>query len=106
MLVLYIDLFLFLFQVDSCPSQVLQHTKKKIFEALRFPEFGKRQFAIKNETDIGTVKDKLNSLVPIVTASCVTGEGLDILKQLLFVLPKRRHHEVRKHPLLKDTNFD
>lgn len=61
---------------------------------IRSPEFGKRQFAVKTDRDIETVKDKLDSLTPIVTLSCVTGEGLDLLKQLLFALPKRRFHEV------------
>ena len=36
---------------------------------------------------------KLNSLAPVITTSCVTGEGIDLLKKLLFTLPKRRKHE-------------
>jgi len=87
-------------QVDSCPAQVLQKTKKKVTEIIRSPEFGKRQFAITNGRDVDTVRDKLHSLVPVFTVSCVTGEGLDLLKQLLFTLPKRRHHEVCRYNLV------
>ena len=82
-------------KVDSCPSHVFRQTKQAVAEILRSPEFSKRYYEIKNERDIGTAKDKLHSLIPAVTVSCVTGEGLDILKKLLFALPKRRHHEVR-----------
>jgi elongation factor 1-alpha len=86
----------FILQVDSCPSQVLQHSKQKVVDILRSKEFNKRQYAIKTEKDIETVKDKLHSLTPMLTVSFVTGEGVDLLKQLIFALPKRRHHEVSK----------
>jgi len=31
--------------------------------------------------------------IPVVETSCVTGEGLELLRKLLFHLPKRRRHE-------------
>lgn len=76
---------------------------------IRDPEFGKRQYAVKSDRDIQTVKDKLDSLTPIVTVSCVTGEGLCLLKQLLFALQKRRLHEKKmKRPfeVLVDDVFN
>lgn len=84
-------------KVDSCPSHVFRHTKTAVQDILRTPEFNKRYYAIKNERDIETVKDKLHSLAPAITVSCVTGEGLDILKKMLFALPKRRHHEKKRN---------
>lgn len=81
-------------KADSCPSHVFRQTKTAVSDILRTPEFGKRYYSVKNERDIETVKDKLQSLVPAITVSCVTGEGLDTLKKILFALPKRRHHEV------------
>ena len=83
-------------KIDSCPSHVFRQTKTAVVDVLRTPEFSKRYYAVKNENDVETVKDKLHSLVPAITVSCVTGEGLGILKKMLFALPKRRHHEVRK----------
>jgi GTPase len=32
-------------------------------------------------------------LAPTLNISCVTGEGLDLLRKILFALPKRRRHE-------------
>lgn len=91
-----IPVILVMTKADSCPSHVFQHCKKQLIEKLRASDIGKRQYAIKNEKDIETVQDKLHSLVPLLTISCVTGEGLDLLKKLLFTLPKRRHHENKR----------
>jgi elongation factor 1-alpha len=80
-------------KADSCPSHVFRQTKNAVVDTLRSPEFNKRYYEVKSDRDVETVKDKLHSLVPAVTVSCVTGEGLDVLKKMLFALPKRRHHE-------------
>lgn len=80
-------------KADSCPSHVFRQTKAAVHDTLRSPEFNKRYYEVKSDRDVETVKDKLHSLAPAVTVSCVTGEGLDVLKKLLFALPKRRHHE-------------
>lgn len=82
-------------KVDSTPTGVLTRTKRAVAEIIRSSEFGKRQFAIKNDQDVRTVKEKLDSLTPVVTLSSVTGEGLDLLERILFNLPRRRIHEVR-----------
>jgi len=79
-------------KVDAAPPDVLQHSRKKIAEALRSPEIGKKPYAVRNEADIATVCDKTHALAPLFEISCVTGEGLDLLRKLLFVLPKRRLH--------------
>lgn len=79
-------------KVDAAPPNVLQHTRKKISEALRSPEIGKKPYAVRNEADIATVADKTHALAPLFEISCVTGQNLDLLRQLLHVLPKRRLH--------------
>ena len=60
---------------------------------LKSPDIGKRPFAIKSEQDVSTCIDKLQHLAPLIDISCVTGEGLDLLRKILFALPKRRQHE-------------
>jgi GTPase len=35
----------------------------------------------------------MNTLAPMISTSCVTGQGIDLLQKLLFALPKRRKHE-------------
>lgn len=80
-------------KVDSCPGQVFRNTKQLTNDMIRGPTVGKRPFSVRSERDIDTVKDKLYSLVPVIEVSCVTGEGLELLRKLLFALPKRRLHQ-------------
>ena len=74
---------------------MLANTKRTVADIIRSTEFGKRQFAVNNDKDVETVKEKLDSLTPVITLSSVTGEALDLLKKILFALPRRRFHEVR-----------
>jgi len=60
---------------------------------LKSPDIGKRPFAIKTEADVATCVGKLHTLAPMIDVSCVNGEGLDLLRKMLFALPKRRKHE-------------
>mmetsp|Transcript_33247 Transcript_33247/g.49545 ORF Transcript_33247/g.49545 Transcript_33247/m.49545 type:complete len:480 (-) Transcript_33247:603-2042(-) len=80
-------------KVDGCPSHAKRNTKLEMSNMLRSPEIGKRPYVVRNERDVDTVKDKLHTLAPFVEVSSVTGEGLDVLRNLLFSLPKRRHHQ-------------
>jgi len=80
-------------KVDGCPEHALTTSKKELGKLLRSPEIGKRPFAIKTEQDIATCMGKLHALAPMIDISCVTGEGLDLLRKMLFTLPKRRRHE-------------
>jgi elongation factor 1-alpha len=79
-------------KVDACPGQVLRHTKQLTHDKLRAPEVARRPYSVQNDRDIETVKDKMHTLAPVVEVSCVTGEGLDLIRKLLFALPKRRQH--------------
>jgi len=80
-------------KVDGCPDHALATSKKELFKLLKSPEIGKRPFAIKSEADVMTCVGKLHTLAPTIDISCVSGTGLDLLRKLLFVLPKRRRHE-------------
>ncbi len=80
-------------KVDGCPDHAIKNSKEEVFKLLRAPDVGKRPYAVRKEKDIETCMDKLHVLSPIVDISCVTGEGLDLLRKLLFSLPKRRRHE-------------
>jgi GTPase len=83
--------------VDGCPDEVLKHTREQVANLIKTPEVGKAHFAIRSEKDIDIVVDKLHGLVPILSVSCVTGDGLDLLRKLFVSLPKRRRHMVRTH---------
>jgi elongation factor 1-alpha len=79
-------------KIDACPGQVLRTTKRLTHDKLRAPEIGKRPYSVRSDRDVETVKDKMHTLAPVIEASCVTGEGLDLIRKLLDALPKRRHH--------------
>jgi len=80
-------------KVDGCPEHALKNSKSELNKLLRSPDVGRKPFAIRKEEDIITCIGKLHTLAPIIESSCVTGEGLDLIRKLLFSLPKRRRHE-------------
>jgi len=80
-------------KVDGCPDHALATSKKELAKLLKSPDIGRRPFAIKTEADVATCAGKLQHLAPMIDISCVTGEGLPLLRKLLFGLPKRRRHE-------------
>jgi len=82
-------------KMDGCPEHAVKTSKSELFKLLRAPDVGKKPFAVRNEQDVATVMGKLQSLAPVIDTSCVTGEGLDLLRKLLFSLPKRRRHETK-----------
>jgi elongation factor 1-alpha len=79
-------------KVDTCPEQVLRSTKQLTHDKLRDPEVRKRPYSVRSDRDVEIVKDKMHTLAPVIEVSCVTGEGLDLIRKLLVALPKRRQH--------------
>ena len=82
-------------KIDGCPEHAMKNSKEEVHKLLRAPDINKRPFAVRNEQDVTTCIDKLQqaNLAPIIDTSCVSGEGLDLLRKMLFALPKRRRHE-------------
>ena len=84
-------------KVDRCPSHVFRSTKQEIQRMLRHPDVGFKPYSVNSKNDIDTVKHKMKTLTPILKLSSVTGEGMDLLRQLLISLPRRRHHAEVSH---------
>lgn len=81
-------------KTDSCPSpDALRRTQQRVHEMIRNPLSDKRPYATGSAKDVETVTNKLHALVPVLKISCVTGEGLGVLRQLLASIPRRRKHE-------------
>jgi small GTP-binding protein len=80
-------------KIDGCPEHAIKNSKEEVFRLLRAPDVGRKPFAVRKEQDIATCMDKLHALAPVIDISCVTGEGLNLLRKMLFSLPKRRRHE-------------
>jgi small GTP-binding protein len=83
-------------KIDGCPEHALKTSKEEVFKLLRAPDVARKPFAIRKEEDIVTCSGNLHVLAPVLEISCVTGGGLDLLRKLLFSLPKRRRHEKKK----------
>jgi elongation factor 1-alpha len=78
--------------VDRCPSELFRSAKLEILTMLADRTIGLRAFTVSSKKDVDTVKDKVSArgLTPLISISCVTGEGLGALKALLKELPQRR----------------
>lgn len=82
-------------KIDGCPEHARQQSRQEVVRMLRAPDIGKRPFAVREEKDIANCMVNLHAQAPMVDISCVDGEGMDLLRKLLFALPKRRKHENR-----------
>lgn len=87
-----IPIIIVMTKIDSCPEHALKRTKEEIFNILRSPGIQKKPFYVRKFEDIAIVADKTSSLSPIINVSCVSGEGMNLLSQLIGSLPKRRRH--------------
>jgi len=88
-----IPIAIVLTKVDGCPAHVLKSTKDEISAILRSPDVNKKTYQVKQEFDISIVQNKMHAITPMISISCVTGEGLDLFHMLLSSLPKRRRHQ-------------
>mmetsp|Transcript_50079 Transcript_50079/g.98003 ORF Transcript_50079/g.98003 Transcript_50079/m.98003 type:complete len:615 (-) Transcript_50079:205-2049(-) len=80
-------------KVDGCPEHALNTSRQEVCKMLRAPDVGRRPFSVRTDADVDTVMEKMHQLAPIIETSAVTGEGLDLLRRMLFNIPKRRRHE-------------
>jgi len=80
-------------KVDGCPEHAFKTSKAEVTKLLKRSDVNKRPFEIRSEEDIATCIGKLGTLAPMISTSCVTGEGIELLQKMLFSLPKRRRHE-------------
>ena len=112
-------------KIDDCPKHVLGKCEQEVLQLLRLPGIAKHHpFAVQTVNDLARVVDKITgsgggggrgsrggttTVAPMIHISCVTGEGIELLQKLLFVLPKRRRHAsktLRKFEFLVDQVFD
>ncbi len=78
-------------KIDKVSKEKLKKVEDQISSTLKL--VGKIPFKILSEKDISLVLDKLEFVVPILRVSCVSGEGLDLVNKLLFMLPTKKRHE-------------
>ena len=74
-------------KIDKVGKKKVEKVEKEV--SLLLKNVGKVPFMIKEERDIGIVKDKLSLVTPIIKTSAVTMEGYNFLYKLLSLIPTR-----------------
>jgi GTPase len=90
-LALRVPVFFIITKIDLAPAHVTQHTLTTLQSILKKPGVKKRPFVIRNRDDVVTCARHMHSdaLAPIFLTSCVTGEGLDLVRLFYNLLPQR-----------------
>lgn len=88
---LKIPVFMVVTKIDMTPKEVLKRSLSKAFSILKMPGVNKVPFIVKDKNDIILAAKHLSHgrIAPTFLISNVTGEGLDLLKEFLNLLPKR-----------------
>lgn len=94
-LALRIPVFFVVTKIDATPAHVLQATLGSLAALLRRPGVRRRPFRVRSRADAlaaarGMASHAADALAPVFLSSCVTGEGLDLLRLFVDLLPIRR----------------
>lgn len=98
-----IPVFAVVTKIDMVAEEVLDATLEELRKTLTMPGVNKLPFEVKSFDDVVVAARHVASgrVVPIFKVSSVTGEGLDLLKSFLNLLPPRtRWVEKAKRPFL------
>jgi elongation factor 1-alpha len=76
-------------KVDDCNEEMQNHVRNLVYQTIK--EIGHVPLRITSKDDISIVCREIGHrvIVPVYEASCVTGQGLDLLRQTLAQLPTR-----------------
>ena len=104
-LALKMPIFGIVTRIDACPSGIVKSTLSDFKKLLKLPGVKKLPYIVKSEEDAvvcaKNIKD--DRITPIFCVSNVTGEGIDLLKTFLNLLPVRRDWSCDK---LKTSPFE
>ncbi len=95
---LNIPSFIVMTKVDMTPPEVLATNLRKVIELLKLPGVNKIPFPVRSENDCAIAARNMphGRIAPIFFVSNVTGEGLDLLKRFLNLLPPRLNWSERE----------
>lgn len=88
-LALNVPVFVVVTKVDMCRPAVLERTLSQLEKILKSPGVKRVPIRVMDSDDAITAAGTLESgqITPIFMVSCVTGRGLDLVKQFLNILP-------------------
>lgn len=108
-LALGVPTFAVVTKTDLCPTFVVDRACKQLERLLTSPGSGKIPFQISTEDDAYTVAQNMigdkSKVVPIFRVSSVTGDGLELLKRFLNVLPPQKNAREQAKLMDKPTEF-
>jgi len=87
-------------KVDDCDETQRDYVRNLVFETIK--EIGHVPLRITSEDDLTIIHREIGNrvIVPVFEVSCVTGEGLDLLRSTLVSLPTRIPDERVEKPAL------
>lgn len=90
-LALKIPSFFVITKIDICPEHIFNNTMKSLHAILKKPGVRKIPIMVRTQDDVMTCARNIASdtIAPIFLTSSVTGEGLDLLRQFMNLIPQR-----------------
>uniref|UniRef100_A0A7S3CBQ2 Tr-type G domain-containing protein n=1 Tax=Chloropicon roscoffensis TaxID=1461544 RepID=A0A7S3CBQ2_9CHLO len=90
-LALKIPSFFVITKIDICPEHIFNNTMKSLHAVLKKPGVRKIPIMVRTQDDVMTCARNIASdtIAPIFLTSSVTGEGLDLLRQFMNLIPQR-----------------
>ncbi|MCD6348008.1 MAG: elongation factor 1-alpha [Candidatus Korarchaeota archaeon] len=83
--------FIVFTKVDMTPKEILKSNLRKVTDLLKLPGVNRIPYPVRSENDCAVAARNMphGRIAPIFFVSNVTGEGLDLLKRFLNLLPPR-----------------
>lgn len=99
MLAMELPVLVIVTKIDIISPERILEVEKEIFHLLKL--VGRIPYRVKTSFDVELVSSKINQhLVPLINVSPVTGEGLNLLDQILYKLPLLTAEEEHEKPFL------
>ncbi|KAL1922924.1 uncharacterized protein VTP21DRAFT_9300 [Calcarisporiella thermophila] len=97
-LALSVPVYVVITKIDMCPANVLESTIKQLTKLLKSPGCRKIPIFVRSIEDVVLTAQNFKSerLCPIFQVSNVSGEGLDLLKNFLNILPVNGHYDINQ----------
>lgn len=86
-----IPVFVVITRIDITPNDVLERTLNDVMALLKMPGVSKLPYLVRNEADVAVAAKVMPNgrVAPIFLVSNVTGQGLELLRRFLSLIPKR-----------------
>ncbi len=91
-------------KIDKYPQEKVREVENELERILKY--VGRIPIKIKTVEDIPLVIDKMEAVTPIIEVSTVTMKGLDLLDELLKVLPPRKRERDKPFLMYIDKTYN